>query len=806
MTAAALMLAGCLGIASAAMAEPAQSASQADAAAAARPAQADSIEEVVVTARRREERAQSVPLAITVFSQTALEHQQIHEIRDLAEHVPSIGAQSNQSDANAPFSDILRLRGLPGTEIYFAEVPLGNADYQIGTGLQHGLSEGNFYDLDDVEIIKGPQGTLFGKNSVGGLISIQPKHPTNDFEGYLRTTFGDYSDKENEFAVNIPVVNDKLLVRVAGQMQQRDGYTTNLTTGKDLDNKNYYAWRIGVTLKPTDNIQNYLLYDGYWQDTNGTGTILTYINPGFTFGIIPGVGPLTLGPTGSGLALYPNLLAQYQKQRAAGVRAVVGDDLQGIGKDYFYGLTDVATWDVTDSLTIKNIAAARIFKQLSTDDMSPIGDHILYLGLPGNNQQWANNEGQYTEEFQIQGKSLGDRLTWVTGGFLEYDHPIGDSILGTSALSDTFAGAPSYSHYHIISRSQAAFAHGDYDLGEWVDGLKITGGYRYTWDFESAGVRGTSGTNVITRNPNGTPNNCTGVFLTDNNCYESATDAHFSSPGWNVSLEEQLTPETLLYVRSGNAYRPGGSNLNVPSDFASFGPEHITDVELGVKTNWDFMGVHGQTNADIFHSDYKAIQVLHNVTLVDGAGKIHTNQLTSNAASASLEGAELEATVVPVKGVEIAPHFSYLHTGYGQYPAAFSVRGPDTPFLYEPKISYGVTGTYHLPVPEPWGDIALSATYSWYGHQYVSTDVTEAYPIQAAYENIDLRIDWTSMFGRPYDLSFFMTNVTDNVHVLGSVDTFPSLGFSSLVYNPPRMFGFTLKARFGPGLDTGLGL
>jgi iron complex outermembrane receptor protein len=794
-------------------ARPAAAGSQAD----------DGMEEVVVTARRREERVQSVPLAVTVFNQAAIEKQQIHEIRDLALHVPSIGAQSNQSDANAPFSDILRLRGLPGTEIYFAEVPLGNADYQIGTGLQHGLSEGNFYDLEDVEIIKGPQGTLFGKNSVGGLISIQPKHPTNDFEGYLRTTFGNYNDKEVEGAVNIPIVSDKLMVRIAGQMQQRDGYTQNLTSGKDQDNKNYYAWRVGVTLKPTDDFQNYLVYDGYWQDSNGTGTIATFVDPGHQFGSLPLGGgrtvPLTLGkgPAASGLfnpataaataaaglaaggvSLYPNLAALFKKQRALGVRAVLGDDLQGIGKDYIYGLTDVATWDVSDSLTIKNIAAARIFKQLATDDMTPIGAHILYLGLPGNNQQWANNEGQYTEELQLQGKALDDKLTWVTGGFLEYDHPIGDSLLGTSALSDTFAGAPSYSHYRIINRSQALFAHGDYDLGDWVEGLKLTGGYRYTWDFVSAAVRGTSGTDLVTRDATGKTTNCTGVFLTDNNCYESAPDAHFSAPGWNVSLEEQLTPTTLVYVRSGNAYRPGGSNLNVPATFSNFGPEHITDVEIGVKADWDLWGVHGRTNADIFHSDYKAIQVLHNVSFVNGAGSISTNQLTSNAASASLEGAELEATIIPVKGVEIAPHFSYIHPKYDKYPVEFSPRGPDTPFLYEPKISYGVTGTYHLPVDESLGDIAVSATYAWYGHQYVSTDIDEAYPIQASYENIDLRIDWTNVLGRPFDLSFFMTNVTDNVHVLGSVDTFPALGFSSLVYNPPRMWGFSLKYRFGP--------
>ena len=111
------------------------------------------LEEIVVTARRREERVQTVPLAVTAFSQKALENAQIKEVHDLAQHVPSLAVSLSQSDSNALYSGQVRLRGLPGTEIYFADVPIGNADYQGGTGLQHGLSEGNFYDLEDVEIV-----------------------------------------------------------------------------------------------------------------------------------------------------------------------------------------------------------------------------------------------------------------------------------------------------------------------------------------------------------------------------------------------------------------------------------------------------------------------------------------------------------------------------------------------------------------------------------------------------------------------------------------------------------------------------
>jgi len=770
---------------------------------------ASGLEEIVVTARRREERVQTIPLAVTAFSQASIEKAQIREVHDLAQHVPSLAVSLSQSDSNALYSGQVRLRGLPGTEIYFADVPIGNADYQGGTGLQHGLSEGNLYDLEDVEIVKGPQGTLFGKNSVGGLISIQPHRPTFDYEGYVRVGFGNYNNKEYEASVNIPIIADKLSIRIAGQGQQRDGYTQELTQHKDLDNKDYWAWRIGVLARPTDDITNYFMYDGYYQHTNGSGDIVSFINPKFTFADIAGV-PLTLGfgapaagltgpdPVGAyiaglkagGLALYPDLVKQFKKQQALGVRAVVGDNFQKIGKDFFYGLTDVFTWDITDNLTLKNIAAARIFKQLATDDYTPIGLPILNIGIPGNNQQWNNNEVQYTEEIQLQGKALNDKLTYVVGGFLEYDHPLGDTQLGSAALGDSLAGAVSYFHFHIATRSRAAFVHGDYDLGDYVDGLKITGGYRYTWDEVSTAARGLSNSDT-----KGAP--CTGVFLTDTNCYQSAPFAHFSSFGWNASLEEQLTPDVLLYVRAGNAYRPGGTNLNVTPEFASFGPEHITDVELGVKADWDLWGIHGRTNADIYHSDYKAIQVQKLVTLTDAAGKVHTNTINLNAASATIEGGELEATILPFgKSLEISPHASYIFPKYDQYPVAFSPLGSETPFLYVPKWQYGITGTYHLPLDESWGDIALSATYSWYGHQYDSVSPGEIYLIEPSYDTLDLRVDWTDVLSYPVDVSFYMRNATDNLYVQGAVPIYTQLGFTTLSYSPPRMFGFNVKYRF----------
>ena len=750
---------------------------------AAQPEQATSstnsgLEEIVVTARRQSERAQSVPLAITAFSQADLEKKQIHGISDLARQVPSLYAESITSDPNAPSSGGVRLRGLPGTIVYFDDVPIGSVDVDPASFLVHGQTPGFLFDLDHLEVDKGPQGTLFGKNSVGGLISYQSKRPTNDFEGYGQITLGNYSDREFEGAINVPIVQDKLLIRVAGQTQQRDGYTKDLSTGRDLDNRNYYTWRVSAILRPSDDFENLFVYDGYWQDSNGSSVLTRYANPNFNFG------GYSLGD------IYPNIAALVAEQGKIGPREIIGNYGPQIGKDYFYGFTDIATWNISDNLTIKNIAAARVFKQLVTSDYSSIGLSLLEVGDPINNTGWTENSVQYSDEIQLQGKSFAEKLDWVIGGYIDFHHPLGEN-----GQPNSYLGFLQYYYFHNSTRSQAAFAHGIYDLSDYVDGLRFTAGYRYTWDYASVSENGTNGVNRIVRDSTGAPTNCSPPANYDLNCVAGG-NAHYSSFGWNLSLDDQITPETLVYVRAGNAYRPGSINPTVLPDFQRLKPEHVTDVELGVKSDWDLFGAHFRTNADIFHTDYKSIQVTQTVQ-VNSSGTTSAEAETLNAASAELEGGEFEGTIIPFKGVEVSPHASYIFAQYDQYPAAFGSQSTAKPPFSLPKWQYGVTGTYHLPVDDSWGEISASLTYSWQGHQTVTVTRGEIANVIPSYENIDLRVDWTNIFGQPIDAAAFVSNLTDNTHISGIVPLYTVLGFSSESYNAPRMFGFSVKYHFG---------
>jgi iron complex outermembrane receptor protein len=243
------------------------------------------LEEIIVTARRREENAQQVPIAITVVSAAALQANNISTVQDVQQLVPSMtvttGNVGQRDSANVAIrgQGYGSIAGQPAVAMYLNEVPIpADHDGQIAGG------PGLFFDMENVQVLKGPQGTLFGRNTMGGAVLLQTARPTNEFGGQLQAGYGNYNDRELNGEINLPIIDDKLLARIAVSGQIRDGFShvqsmPGYPNGIDLDNRDTRSVRTSLTYRPTDSFQNdaILTYQEY--TSHGSADFLTAIDP-----------------------------------------------------------------------------------------------------------------------------------------------------------------------------------------------------------------------------------------------------------------------------------------------------------------------------------------------------------------------------------------------------------------------------------------------------------------------------------------------------------------------------------------------
>jgi iron complex outermembrane receptor protein len=738
------------------------------------------LEEIVVTARRREEKLQSVPISITAFTAADITEKNISSAQDLTVFVPSLIMNNN-----AGFGSGYSLRGQTaslgagaGVVAYFAEVPLVNGQTGIGT-FQGGTGPGQFYDLENVQVLNGPQGTLFGRNTTGGAVLFTPQKPTNNFEGYGQVTIGSYNWHEFEGAVNVPIVSDKVLLRLAGNVSMRDGYTTDVgpgpATGKDYSNRDYWGFRASLVLRPTDDIENVTIFSSLYRDEHGPGVVLAGINPTGT--LVQTVGLATAQ-------------AYLAAQAARGPR-LTSNGPSGIDKEWDYGVINITHWDVAENVAIKNIAAYQVDKNSAYQvdfDGSPFQIQDV---LPRRGEPWTAASQQYSDELQFSGKALNGNLQWTIGGYLEYSAP---STFPEFDVIQDIQVAPAFFLPTLITvqegstqRSQAAYGQTSYDFGgvsPALEGLKLTLGYRYTWDYRS------DDSAIVIPAFGGLCAVKAGLFAP--NCL-LASSGNFHAPTWTAGIEYQMTPETLLYVKGSRGYKSGGFNLSTPkqSAFSNFKPEYVTDVEIGVKSDWEFMGVKARTDLDLFHDDYSNIQ--RSVTqLINGL----SSPVTENAASAEIQGVEFQGTVIPVAGTELSLAYSFIAAKYESFvdPLVGSLAGLEFPFAPKNKIS--VTARQDLPIPSEWGKLSLSATYSYQSHvrgdnTFSATGIIEGYGL------LNLRADWRDVYGMPLDVSMFVTNATDETYVTKNFGLYNVFGVQSLEYGEPQMIGAQLRYHFG---------
>ena len=394
------------------------------------------LEEVIVTARRKEEKAQSVPIALTTFSKETLDQLNIRTTGDIAFEIPS-------------FLPCCGKGGVLTFNLSWARGVAGTVEYWAGAAQTAVVGQSLFFDVDSVQFLNGPQGTLFGIASDGGALVIEPKKPTNEFEGTVELQLGDYGHIETQGVVNIPVVPDKFLVRVGGEREVTDGYKHILNLNETQGNVNYWLGRISATLRPTDGLENTTIFNYFTFHDNNNLQLLDLLNT--QMGVASGTNYSNIG-YGSPYAYLP-----YQAPGKLGFYAQAYSDAPTYEAGTAIQAVNTTTYDINDNLTVKNILDYQEYDPgaSSTGTFAPFPDLgcTCYVG-PGANvftgagiipikNPAAAIQGTISEEIQFLGKAFDDKLSYTAGSFNQRAYTMGPhNIVYATYLGGAFGGGP----------------------------------------------------------------------------------------------------------------------------------------------------------------------------------------------------------------------------------------------------------------------------------------------------------------------------------------------------------------------------
>jgi iron complex outermembrane receptor protein len=705
------------------------------------------LQEVVVTARRREENLQDVPIAIVALSQQSLDEAGVRNTNDLSRVAPGLSIQNTAANRGTSTYSI-RGQGQtfgqnsPGVVSYFADVP------DFGSAI---------YDLENIQVLKGPQGTLFGRNTTGGAVLFTPHRATDEFNGYITGRYGAYNQHDLEGAIGGPIIGDKLMFRLAGQSLNRDGYTTYLFDGSKLDNEDRQSWRATVTARPFDGLESTFIYQDAEINEAGSGALLGQVVN-----------------SGTDAPFFPEMQAELAQQKALGIRTVLGEYEPHFFKSSSQGWMNTTSWTLNKMLTLKNIYSERRFNGGQSYDLDATNLPLLEVTNPVGAKSLERTE-------EIQGQfTLGPVSGSVGYYWEETKNPLGvgfDIISFGSHVIDVATGG---------ENSHAYYGQADWKV---TDKLTLTGGIRQTTDFRSSGPSVES----LVLSP-------TVSIPLATNPLQTGT---FNATTWNVAAAYKIDPDISVYGTVRRGYKAGGFNgtaLAAADQF--FQPEYVIDYEVGIKGQRSFGDWRTRYAIDGFYDDYTNIQRFVNLPGTP------PQTITRNAAAGKLYGADVELTVAPTQLFDVSFNYTYLHAKYDRYIDPLEGDLSASRFPNTPEHQLTLTPRVTIPVADKMGK--MSAQFSVYYQSSIATDpanVPNGNPVVAleslganipGYTRIDARADWRNIYGSHVSAALYANNLFDAKYIVGTNNQLnAATGTVGDLYGEPRFFGVELRYDFG---------
>ena len=702
------------------------------------------LEAVKVTARKREETLQEVPVAVTAFTADALDKLNVRDLSDLDAQVPNLTIYAARG-SNTTLTAYIRgvgqsdpLWGVdPGVGLYMDDVYVARP--------QGALLD--VFDVERVEVLRGPQGTLYGKNTIGGAIKYISKGLRSDFNGYGQATVGNYGQRDFKAAVGGGLGGSEYLRgRISVASMNNDGFGENTVTGDPVSDKDILAYRLALGAYVTDDFDLQFAFDHVRDDSGVRGAQMLEGNR-----FVPTAPPLD---------------SRYD----------VRNGMPNVNETTMSGASVTANLRASDDWSVKYVLAKRESDTETNIDFDltqvPIADVKAFY-----------NDEQVTHE--LQGLyDAGGRSRGVLG-FYRFK-----GYAGGQVLNNFFNLLFGDTQGKVYTESYALYADWTFDV---TDRFKVDVGARYTNEEKHAVVRNISYTDATFTRPSG-------VVAAD---FDKTISFKNVSP--KVSLDYQLTPDIMVYGVASRGFKSGGYNIRaqataVPRSADPFNDEQVDSFEVGTK-----MGLLDQTlflNMAAFHNKYSDIQ-LSVFTAYDSNGDGTDDAFFgdfTNAGSGTVNGFELEYQWLPGPHWAVTGNLAWLDAEYDEFMYAGINIADEQEFTNAPEFSGAINLEYRTPVGA--GDLSARIGYSYQGSVVATTEIVRAEvppngrpPIsQDGYGLLNAGIVWN--INPTWTVSLQGTNLADKEYLTTGYNLNRALGVYTGFYGAPRQYSLSVRYNF----------
>ena len=764
--------------------------------AAAAVAAAEQLDEIVVTATRREERLQDVAVAVTALDAAALAGNGIDSVRDLMHLAPSLSMRPFLGDDT---SATIAMRGMVMTDNLISIDPTVGM-YLDGVYVARSTAgNARLLDVQRVEVLRGPQGTLFGRNTIGGAISVISNAPVDRFEGHAAGSVGNYGLRSAEGVLNLPLGGVAAL-RLAGQATRHDGYARSSLTGTELNDERSDAWRAQLQLAPRPGL-SLVLGGDYWHTHSGGqwATLNALRGLGSLYlenGLANNSGPLAFGPGGVPVFAHPPpalAVDPFTDRPAASVRP------PGLDAEVA-GTTGTLEWR-TGPGTLKSIVG---YRQMFRDNRGNDLDGSPAVGI----QQYQGyaDQRQFSAELQYYGSSRDGLVDYIGGLYYFHEQGLDRSRVQfvpqvTDCLSQTLPapllficdGIPAVHQVtegYARNTSRSAFVQLGYRIS---DRIKLSAGARHVRDgrvlsLNSRNVRPTAP--LEARDTADIVSCVTAGALPANLCEYRTPGGRFDYTPFMLGLDYRASDAVLGYLKFSRGFRAGG--VNIRGSFSGalnpFGPERADTTELGLKSEW--LERRLRVNLALYDTRYDDIQLT--AIINTPAGTPSTSIF--NAGQARIHGAELEGAW-RLGRFTLGLMGSWTDAQYTRLAAnvAASDLTLDAAFTNTPRTTAALTVDYVQALPR--AVLRLHAGYDWRDLTYfANVPPRDASNAQPAYGLLDARAS-VELPGN-VSVALWGENLANRGYRLSTLDFYASLGFTAAFPGDPRTVGLTLKKSF----------